>query len=426
MNFKPFSTVEDVAAAYLCCSCGACVSACPHSAIEMIESSGGYCIPAIDQARCTGCGECLAVCAGVSLRADLPDDPFSGDCCGSWVGKALEDSVYENSQSGGAVTAILLALLEEDKICGAVNVVMPAGSPPRPELRISQNREDILAAQGSKYCPVPVVSALKDMKKYDKPVALVCLACHVHGIKNLLERMPGLSTKVGPVIGLICDRVMTLAAIDYLSYRAEIGEQQISTLEYRSKGWRGYPGDVRVTGIDNKEVFLPGTERMRVKDFFTPARCRLCFDKMNILSDVTVGDPWGVENYDKEGGESVVIARTSIGLECVQAAIDRQLLQLREIPYNAVLEGQAIRKKKKEFSSYCMAWSKMNRPLPSHSIRALESLAHRSGYRRRSRLQLLNSIKMDRYKTKEHLIMAVRNRLRRKRIARKITGFLRP
>ena len=76
------STVTGVAENYLCCSCGACGSVCPENAIVFEETPGGYYFPVIDVELCTECGKCLRSCAGITLAADLPDDPFSGETLG--------------------------------------------------------------------------------------------------------------------------------------------------------------------------------------------------------------------------------------------------------------------------------------------------------------------------------------------------------
>jgi coenzyme F420 hydrogenase subunit beta len=337
----------------------------------------------------------------------------------------VDDSVYQRSQSGGAVTALLLALMQEGRIGGAVTVVMAAGTPPRPAGLIGRNRDDLLAAQGSKYCPVPILSTLKVLEGEGKPVALVCLGCHVHGLRNILERNPDLGKKVGPVIGLICDRVMASSAIDYLVWRSGINHREKSTLEYRSKKWRGYPGDVRVVGETDKESFLPDKERKRIKDFFTPARCRLCFDKMNVLSDVTVGDPWGIDDFDKARGESVIIARTQSGLQAVKAATRTGYLDLREIPYEDVLRGQGIDRKRKEFEAYCREWASMDRPLPEQSESVLGSLRLQRPDRKLS-AHFHRAFTLDHYSKKVNMFRDVRKWLRKRRLLKKIEKTFRP
>jgi coenzyme F420 hydrogenase subunit beta len=425
MGSLPSSTVTEVGEAYLCCSCGACAIACPEKAVSYKETSGGYCFPFIDRNRCTKCGRCLNVCAGIRLAADLPEDPFAGISIGCWVGKASDGSVHEGSQSGGAVSALLLASMAEGTIGGALTVTMEPGITPRPKARIARNRDEVLSARGSKYCPVPVLSALEKLEPEDKSIALVGLGCHVHGLKNILDSNPDACDKVGPVIGLICDRVMTAGAVDYLIFRSGINKGKKSTFEYRSKKRHGYPGEVRIVSEGEKEVFLQDKERRRIKDYFTPVRCRICFDKMNVLSDITVGDPWGVAEYDRDRGESVVIARTNAGHQAVESAIDKGFLEAREIPYDTVLHGQGINGKRKEFFSYCSEWTAMNRPLPEQSERTLGGLEPQPGGRKFA-AHLYHSLELDRFDSRESMFTDIRKWLRKRRMAKKISKIFRP
>ncbi|MCJ7500171.1 Coenzyme F420 hydrogenase/dehydrogenase, beta subunit C-terminal domain, partial [bacterium] len=304
---RRYYNVSEIAQAYLCCSCGLCEVVCPENAIKLIETPGGHFFPVVSQNLCTGCGICVATCAGVNLSIGLPENPFKGTALQCWVGKATDEQVYRRSQSGGGVTAILLALMEAGRIKGAATVNMEAGAPPRPVVRIARSQDEILSARGSKYCPVPLLHFLRELDDNNGPIAMVGLGCHVHGLHNAFKHSPELRGKVGPVIGLICDRVLTRSAIDYLLWRSgvKIGEQ--ASFEFRSKEWRGSPGDVRI-GIKGREtVFLPSRERMQIKDYFTPARCRLCFDKMNVFADITAGDPWGIPGTDKKQGETALV-----------------------------------------------------------------------------------------------------------------------
>ena len=101
-----------------------------------------------------------------------------------------------------------------------------------------------------------------------------------------------------------------------------------------------------------------------MKDCFTPARCRLCFDKMNVFADVTVGDPHGIEGVDRERGESILIVRNQDGLRLVEAATKAASVNLREIGYQEVLTGQEITKKRTDWRGHCEAWRSLKRETP--------------------------------------------------------------
>ena len=37
---------------------------------------------------------------------------------------------------------------------------------------------------------------------------------------------------------------------------------------------------------------------MALKDMFTAPHCRICYDKVNVFSDIVFGDPWCMDDVD--------------------------------------------------------------------------------------------------------------------------------
>lgn len=103
---------------------------------------------------------------------------------------------------------------------------------------------------------------------------------------------------------------------------------------------------------------------MRIKDFFTPARCRICFDKLNIFSDISVGDPWGIVEADHKNGETVCVARTDEGLDLMQKV--EAYAEFRELAYDKIYTGQKIKNKQKEWHSFKEVWNQQNLDLPNY------------------------------------------------------------
>ena len=364
------SNISDVVSKKLCNACGGCHGICPSDAIYFTETNGGHYFPVIDDTACTHCGLCMEICPGAglvpSLMSELPADPFKGYCIGAYVGKALNSSIYDNAQSGGIASALLVDALESRRIKSAITVSMEFGNPPRPSVKYSRNINDILNGQKSKYCPVPLLSFLRDLREKDCPTAVVGTSCQIHGLRNVLFRLPKLRTTVAFTVGLVCDRVLTYAALDYLVTKSEIDPDTQVVLNFRDKSVSNYPGDVLVTSVKGQSVIMPSNNRLWIKDYFTPARCRICFDKMNVFSDITVGDPHGITGVDRKRGETVVIARTEKGREVIRAACHNNSIALRLVSYKAVLAGQGIHNKREQWRSYVEVFSKMGYEMPNY------------------------------------------------------------
>jgi len=399
--------VSKIAESHLCSSCGACLWVCPANAITLTETIGGYVFPNIDQSTCTKCGLCLSICPGAGLNEDISNqihyDPFIGKTKQTFIGKANNKTFYINSQSGGLVSSILSDSLKKGIIGAAITTIMVEGNPPRPDYFIVRTDDDIKKAQKSKYAPIPILSALKEINKIEKPIAIVGVSCQIHGLMNILYKFPHLKNKIAFTIGLVCDRVMTNSAIDFFISKAGMENESDKTIFYRDKSCSGYPGDVHVISNDNNSVVFPSRVRISMKDFFTPARCRLCFDKMNILADIVICDPHGINGADLKDGESVAIIRTNNGKKILFSSYEDSTISIRRIKYEDVINGQKINSKRLEFNNYLNAWKKLGYPIPNYPPQILENNTI-INYNKSYEKDLQHSLNLDNFKSKEKLI----------------------
>lgn len=360
-------TIEKTVEAKLCNTCGACYACCPENAIAFQETIAGHLFPQVNEQTCIQCGLCLNVCPGdhfsSSLKQAMPEDPFEGNCIQAFLGKTSDEDLYGNSQSGGLASSLLAFALNSGRIKTAAIVEMEQGTPPRPNVRLIDNAKELFASQKSKYCPVPLLRFLKDLKEADKPVGLVALSCQVHGLNNMMDEFPQLKDKIAFVIGLVCDRVMTYAAIDHLA--GEFSNKGTYNIAFRDKTVSDYPGDVHLFNNRASKI-KPAKDRMQIKDYYTPVRCRLCFDKMNVFSDITLGDPNGIQGIEKGNGKSVAIVRTTKGKELMDAAIDEHTLLLEPLRHQQILNGQKINRKKQDWQAFSAAWNAMDKRLPDY------------------------------------------------------------
>ena len=409
--------ITQVVSQKLCNTCGACFAVCKADAILYRETVGGYYFPTVNDEACVDCGLCISVCPGInfgrSLMESMPADPFAGLSLNAFVGKATDKKIYENSQSGGIVTALLGFMLESDLADAALTVAMDWGVPPRPKAFLAKSIDEIISSQKSKYCPVPLLSTLKEIMASNQQIVFVGTACHVHGLLNILDKIPKLKHRIVLIIGLVCDRVMTCAAIDFLICRARLSNRDKYLLEFRDKSSGGYPGNVNIQSANGKNIIMPAKERMRIKDLFTPARCRICFDKMNVFADIVVGDPHGIKNVDRNMGESITVLRTLRGQQFFYQALEDSFYSIREISYHDILEGQQINAKRKEWQGYVYAWKKLGHQLPNYSQRVLQSSRNTE---RASYLDKLKySLSLDNHSSREDLFNFTKRQLFKKK-----------
>jgi coenzyme F420 hydrogenase subunit beta len=411
---REISTVAEVVKDGLCNTCGGCKWVCKAGAIDYLETLGGYLLPTVDNDKCKQCGLCVTICPGKGFGADLvsalPSDPFVGQVRGTFAGKSTDARVFANSQSGGVVTSILSAAMEKKEIGGAVAVQMFSGAPPRPKAVLIKETAELINTQKSKYCPVPLLNILDEVVACPFPVAVVGIPCQLHGLQNIFEWFPKVKEKVRFTVGLVCDRIMTFAAMDYLIQQAGMEMQNFSMMHFRDKLCGGYPGKVHFLKKNRESITLSPRHRSKIKDYFTPARCRICFDKLNVFADIVVGDPHGVSDIDRVNGESMAILRTKIGEYFFHEAKKSGHLSAREIPREEVVKGQGIENKRVEWSGYVKCWQNLKRPLPNYCSLVLKSVSQPvdpSRYLRRLNM----SLTLDNHPTRDKLLRATKIRL---------------
>jgi coenzyme F420 hydrogenase subunit beta len=358
-------SVKDVVAERLCTQCGTCVAVCPVHAIEMRETPAGMLTAAVREEACIRCGKCLLACPGAGIDLGLPAgiDPFRGEVQGVYVAYARDDAIRSSGQSGGLLSALLLFLLDTERIDAAMVVSMPKDGSFRPRTILARTRQEILAAQGSKYCPTGANAALGAGAARDR-VAVVGTACQMHGIYKAAQHRFDLAGSVEYRIGLFCDRTLLYTCIDQMRKDAGLGTTKVAGLEYRSKARKGWPGEVCFHLDSGQEKFYPSSLRTRLKDAFTVPRCRLCFDKLNVLSDVSAGDAYGVS--ESVQGHSVVIARNRKGLSLVREASAAGYVVLEETDPEPLFKGQGVEIRRRRFTTFMTLWREMGRPAPEY------------------------------------------------------------
>lgn len=425
MNFKT-KHIQGVVAKGLCTSCGTCVALCPHEAIAMVETPGGLLFAQIDPENCVECGLCLRGCGGAHLVPGLLPkgvDPFKGEVLAAYCGYATDSEIRKRGQSGGVVTALLAFMLESGRVDKALVNRMPEDGTLRPEPYWACNKEDLLTSQGSKYCPVALNRSIKhEVGQGGKKLAVVGLPCHLHSIRNVQQFNLHWKSEIKTTIGLFCDRTLAYGTIDYLVNKGHYQKKNVLTFRFRDKEHNGWPGVVLIRDKNGKEIRVASHERQSVKDYFTPPRCRLCFDKMNVLCDIALGDAWGIEEGSE--GYSVLLARTTEGLSLIDDAVKAGCLKLEAISSEDVFAGQYVEVRRKQWTAFTKARQDMKDHVPDFGIDQKYEDQNINSVRNYVMAQILWQDKYFKGKTTSQIIQAVNIDKLLKKIKFKIKSFL--
>lgn len=342
----------------LCHNCGGCVSICAHNAISLSKSEGGLLIPIIDNNLCTECGLCLKVCSGKGFNFEneynlmfgvQPQDAWLGVYKTLETNYAANEEIRYNSSSGGALTAILLFLLEKGFINGAVVTKFKDNNPLMPDVFLATTKEEILKSAGSKYCPVPGNLVLSSLKQKEGKFAFVGLPCHMQTLRNYLKLDKTLNEKIFITFGLMCSHTNNFNGTKYFLKQKKIMLQDVDSFAYRGNGWIG---KIKVVTTNYTHYFNRGGNTPKDKKIysisfntsFVPKRCLTCCDHMVEFCDISFGDPRLKEYLNNESkGKSLVVARTKLAIEILDKIYNAgELIKDKTLTPKEFYSGQNI------------------------------------------------------------------------------------
>lgn len=307
----------------LCLGCGTCVGSCPFLSLEFVEG-----VPTLKR-RCEACGICFAQCPHVGSQAELERAVFGrnaeeGEPAGiveqAFSVRARDADILARCQDGGAVTALLAALLEGGFIDGAV--VMGVGdSPWLPAPKVATTREELLACAGTKYARGPLTPALRDAADLyaRERVAVVGTPCQIKAMRRMRSSELAayrLGERVGLCIGLFCWQAFSYKGL----FEEELGEKlriplaEVVKFDIKRGKFVAY-----FKGKPKRELPLESL----TKHACPP--CKLCVDFSAELADISVGAAGSPPDH------STVLLRTPAGIEAFEFARKARVLDIQPL-----------------------------------------------------------------------------------------------
>ena len=345
-------TIIQVVEGGLCTGCGTCVALCPNEAIKLVmNGKKGIYIPKLNKENCNECGICHRVCPGhevdfkqlnLEIFGKESEDVLIGNYLNCYIGHSTDQNIRYNSASGGLITQLLVFALEEGIIDGALVTRMKKDKPLEPEPFIARTKNEIIEASKSKYCPVPMNVALKEiLKSRGGKFAVVGLPCHIHGIRKAEQINKELKEKIILHIGIFCNHTSNFIGTEFLLNKSEIKKEEVEKLNYRGAGW---PGGMLIELKSNRTRFISPSiywNNLFGLNFFTPARCLLCSDGICELADISFGDAWLPELLDDKIGKSIIVSKSEIGEQVLEVMKLKNKVELAGICVKKVIQSQA-------------------------------------------------------------------------------------
>ena len=333
-------TVYSITVNNMCIGCGVCSAVCPMAAILMEKEKDGYYRPQIIQEKCVSCGNCLRVCSSKDGECFSSVNLNDSKNYLAYSAFSKDESIRKNSASGGVATAIVHCLLTS----GIYDDAMVVNSVCKDDIKQAKSYVETVdkkKTQKSRYLPVSQELTARTMiSNRGKRLIIIATPCCIKALLNVID-MYSLNRDNYLFLGLFCEGTLSYNIIEYFQ---EIFSKsmRISEVMFKDKRSGGWPGNVGLICKNGTIKYLPRTERLDVKRFFTLERCNYCTMKLNPFSDIAVGDDY-IKGEETEEGCSSVIINTSRGQMAWDSVAEE--LEILASSYKKVYESQKVDKK---------------------------------------------------------------------------------
>src|SRR3954451_5118957 len=316
----------------LCTGCAGCVIVCPHAVIGYDHDEGRYKPYQLDSFgpdNCShgekGCTTCTRACPRFrSWEPEADDhlfarrreqDELSGVYQDVLLTRASEDHVHDVGQDGGFVSAMLIWLLDNDYIDGAlVSYLEGDAGDWKAKPGVAANREEVLASAGSRYTYSANTLAVGEAAEGGVArLALVGMGCQTSALPVMWHRKVGKSSKPFLFnIGLLCSKTFDDAIFEEL-FETKYGLDKHDMVKMNIKGvFQIWMRDGSYHEINLKECHA-----------WTREGCKMCPDFAAEHADVSTG------GIGKDNDWTLTIVRTDLGREVISRMIDDGVIEAR-------------------------------------------------------------------------------------------------
>ncbi len=323
---------SEVVTSGLCTGCAACVIACPHPVLDYNAEDGVYKPFHLDidggPDDCThgqkGCTMCTRACPRFRnweseidvqrFARERSDDEVYG--VGDVVlAKATDESLVENGQDGGFVSALLIYALEQDLIDAAlVSGLEGDGSSWRAVPSVARTKEDVIATAKSRYTYCANLLAYEEaVEGGAERIGLVGMGCMASAPGAMQARKAGkVARRLSLTIGLLCSKTFDDSIFEELfEKKYDIKRENITKMNIK--------GVFQLWTKDGGYFEVP----LKEAHAYTREGCTQCPDFAAEHADLSTG---GIGAF---GDWTLVVVRTDLGRQLMSDMKERGLIETR-------------------------------------------------------------------------------------------------
>lgn len=348
------NAIERIASAGLCTGCGLCQGALPEGKISVQLDARGFYRPKAIQPL-TPIEDCFIkrICPGVRIEhpksLETKRHPIWGPIIATRGAHAVDPEVRRQGSSGGAISALLIHLLETRAVDYVVHIGADNDDPIGNRVYLSRTPTEVLANAGSRYAPSAPLAHLGHLLEQPGRFAFVGKPCDVAGLRNFLAERPEYKAKVPWLLSFMCAGIPSRKGTLEILERFGVKEKELTTFRYRGNGW---PGMTRLETTDGRSYETDyNTSWGTVLNRHLQFRCKICPDGIGEFADVVGADAWygkdGYPDFTERDGRSLLISRTASGESLIREAIAASVLTVEPIGIDAIAAMQPYQKIRK-------------------------------------------------------------------------------
>ena len=315
-----------VAKGNLCAGCGGCAAVAPGK-VAMERQVPGYLRPTQSAPLTTEEEATIAaICPGLSQSVEAmgrTDSPLWGPYVSMHTGHATDPAIRYAGSSGGALSMMLVHLIETGAVDAVVQTTAAPDLPIGNATVITADAAAITAAAGSRYAPSAPLEDLPAQLASGKRFAFVGKPCDAVALRALTKRNPKVAETFPVILSFFCAGVPSHTGGE--AVLAALGTTLDDTEAFRFRG-NGWPGQATATAADGTQKSISYHDSWgKILSKHVQHRCKICADGTGIAADIVCADAWesdaaGYPVFDEADGISLIVARTALGQELIEAA----------------------------------------------------------------------------------------------------------
>lgn len=294
-----------------CTNCKSCMAACNHGAINFVVDDCGFSSPFIDEKKCVQCGLCEQSCPILSPFEKKKEKP----CVYALYSKDKENLL--SSSSGGVFFELAKFVIRKGGcvfgvVCNNGDFIY----------HCAESLDEVEPMKGSKYVQAETSGVYKQIKRKlqeKRTVLFTGTPCQIAGVQAYLKKDYG---NLLITVDLVCHGNPPQTIFEHCMNLNNIPREKRAIVKFRDTRTGSYLTRYAVNTFSQKWNYIFWSNDLYMRLFmkaviFKPV-CYTCpFAKVPRISDLTLGDFWGIKNSNKfkahRAGTSVLLVNTQTG-----------------------------------------------------------------------------------------------------------------